>query len=258
VFILQQAHIILTVYAVRHEFNTATAKQNPLATYLFSLACCNAGGLITSFLLNEGRLLDKIFSGFDLLQLSIFSLVWWLMFYAPYQAASKVVNLTGIRHSLYIMKELLRCKKIWTGVALGRTLYPGNHHVYSVILGTIASCGTGFMINLGHFVAMRPYNGKVLLSTSSLTKVSVVLATLYAVLDESDKPFIVLFQSVYLITYKLHILPSELVTSTFNLASWALTDMLDFEEVAEEKPVSVAKETQKVGPSTRTRKKKAE
>merc|ERR1711934_1194062 len=101
------------------------------------------------------------------------------------------------------MKELLRCKKIWVGVAMAKQFYGDATSLpHAIILGTVASCGTGFMVNLGHSISMRPYNGRILLSTSVFTKVSVVLSAVYWVYPQY-KSYIVMAQCAYMISYKL-------------------------------------------------------
>jgi len=230
---LQIAHILLTVLAVQQEWNPATAKKNPLATYIFGLAACNAGGLITSILTsNAATPLGVLFFGnADPNQLAFFTVVWWLMFYAPHNAFSRVLKKTPVIQVLYVAKELLRCKKIYTGVALGKTLYSGDSAwqfvPYSIVLGTIASCGTGFLINLGHSISLRPYNGKLLLSTSVFTKISIVLSAAYAYLGGEWKATLVLIQATYMICYKLHVLKSELISGCFESCGWIVTDLVE-------------------------------
>jgi hypothetical protein len=160
---------------------------------------------------------------------------------------------------LYVMKELLRCKKIWVGVGVAGKLYGSKgdsfgHLMHAVVLGTVASCGTGFMINLGHSISMRPYNGRILLSTSVFTKISVVLSALYCVYP-GYKSYLVLAQCVYMISYKLHILHTEVFTTAFQGCGWLITDALSgFQQVEEsdqveqkqsEKPAKKSKKSSK-------------
>lgn len=233
--LLNIAHIILTVFACHQEWNAAHAKLNPLATYICSLACTNAGGLLIGLITGTGSPLSNLlFGNVDPFQFIIFNITWWCMFYAPYGAFVKLIKRSPIIEFLYVSKELLRCKKIWTGVALGVKLYSGKgdsweHIPFCIVLGTIASCGTGFMVNLGHSIAMRPYNGRILLSTSVFTKISIVLALIYT-LFPNHKSYVVLAQCIYMISYKLHLLQNEICTTAFGACGWAITDMLNFEE----------------------------
>lgn len=175
---LNIAHIILCVTACNSEWNASTYKQNPFASFIFALTCTTAGGILTNVLTNEGSILGGLFS-MDTFGLSVFVAAWWLTFYCPGGVFKKIVSSHPVIDILYVMKELLRCKKIWVGVGLAGKLYGKESLMHAIVLGTVASCGTGFMINLGHSISMRPYNGRILLSTSVFTKVSVVLSAIY-------------------------------------------------------------------------------
>ena len=158
---LNIAHIILCVTACNSEWNSSTYKQNPFASFIFSLTCTTAGGILTNILTNQGSILSGLLS-LDSFAFPIFVVAWWLTFYCPGGIFKKIVSSHPVIDVLYVMKELLRCKKIWVGVGLATKLYGKDdddfsHLMHAIVLGTVASCGTGFMINLGHSISMRPY-----------------------------------------------------------------------------------------------------
>ena len=212
-------HITLTLHSIKKEWVVSNAINNPLANYLISLCCCNAGGILTSILTNNKTILECIFFGkADPETMLIFTVIWWLTFYCPFNAFSKSLHGADVKNQrntiimivLIVGKELLRCKKIYTGVALGKDLYGKNGTVnylpFCIILGTLASNGTGFLVNLGKFITARPYSGLVLLGTSSLAKFSVIFATLYTLYPEA-KYIIVLGQFIVTVNYKLGLAP---------------------------------------------------
>jgi len=207
-------HIILTLNSIRSEWVIGNAIANPLANWLMGLCCCNAGGILTSILTNNKTILECIFFGdADMQTLLVYTIIWWLTFYCPYNAFGKVLQDQKSKKSRILMKimlvgkELLRCKKIYSGVALGKKLYGAiNYLPFAVLLGTLSSNGTGFLVNLGRFITARPYSGLVLLGTSSLAKFSVLFSLLYTLYPES-KYSIVLFQFVVLVNYKLNLAP---------------------------------------------------
>ena len=158
---LNIAHIILCVTACNTEWNTPTYKQNPFASFIFSLTCTTAGGIITNVITNQNSILGGLLS-LDSFGFSVFVVTWWLTFYCPGGLFKKLVSSHPVIDVLYVMKELLRCKKIWVGVGVAAKLYGNDgerlgHLMHAIVLGTVASCGTGFMINLGHSISMRPY-----------------------------------------------------------------------------------------------------
>lgn len=244
-------HIVLTLHSVKGEWVSSNAINNPLANYLLGLCCCNAGGIITSFLTNNKTALECIFFGnADPKTMLIYTIIWWMTFYCPYKAFSKALQDEKTKKSTIIMqilligKELLRTKKIYTGVDLGRKLYGGGNYLpFCVILGTIASNGTGFLVNLGKFITARPYSGLVLLGTSTLAKFSVCFSILYT-LYPSAKYLIVLAQFVVLVNYKLHLAPfADGVEKSFKMVGGCVTQ--PFGEEKSDKPDQKSKNERK-------------
>merc|ERR1712071_399518 len=232
--LFQYAHIILTVLTIRKEWSSAGIKGNPLAAFMLSMVCCNAGGFITAFLTGNKAPITIIFKLYaDPNQMTIFLATFWLAFFAHESVASSLTR-PSIQKALYIPKELLRCKKIFTGVALGIELYakegnPYAHLPYSILLGTISSCGSGFLINLALTLSGQ---GKNVLETKDLTKISIVLATLYTVYGQ-HRDLIVLVQSVYCLALKWKVLPVEFVGVTFEKVGGMLSANVGCEVEAE-------------------------
>ena len=206
---LNFAHFVLTLATCKKEWVSKHTRMNPAACFFLSLLTCTAGGVITAILTQNKPIIDVLLFGHnDYVSMGLFAICWWLIFYCPGDYFSKIMAMPGISHILYVMKEALRCKKIWYGVKLGNTLQPNHPFILSILLGTIASCGSGFMINIGRFITNRPYNGQVLLSTTFLTRFSFILALVYAVLPQHFH-VIYLVQFSIMVSYKLHLVPVD-------------------------------------------------
>lgn len=236
-------HIILTLHSIKSEWVLTNAVANPFASYLMGLCCCNAGGILTSILTNNKTILECILFGDANNEiLLVYSIIWWLTFYCPFNAFSKILYDSKIKKGTIIMKifiigkELLRCKKIYSGVALGKQLYNDiNYLPFSILLGTLSSNGTGFLVNCGKFITARPYSGLVLLSTSTLAKFSVLFAIFYTIYPES-KYTIVLLQFIILSNYKLNLMPVEQsINKSFQTVGYFLTTPLGEDRLIEKK-----------------------
>jgi len=231
------AHIILSLLSVKSEWIKSNSKQNPLATFSCSLICCNAGSIITAVLTSNKTVLECIlFASNENNIFLYFCLLWWLIFYCPFDYFTELLinenRISRFCKFLYVFKELLRCKKIKTGVQLGYELYGkgkhfNNHFLYSIILGVIASNGTSFIINIGKFISNRPFSGKILLSTSSLCKFSILFSISYSCFPKYAN-YTLLFQFITMSIYKLKLLEIEsYVEATFHICGSKLTSVMN-------------------------------
>jgi len=238
---LNFAHIVLTLGTCKKEWIQKHTRMNPAACFFLSLVTCTAGGVITAVLTGNKPIIDVLLFGHsDYATMTLFTVCWYLTFYCPGDFFNTIFAAPGTSHTLYIMKEALRCKKIWYGVKLANTLQPEHPIFLSILLGTISSCGSGFIVNLGRFITNRPYNGQVLLSTTFQTQISAVLAILYTFLPGYFH-IIYLVQFSWVVCYKLHLLPVDaLLGNIINLPGYALFEL---SKPAEEE--SKPKETKK-------------
>merc|ERR1712071_227670 len=91
--LFQYAHIILTVLTIRKEWSSAGIKGNPLAAFMLSMVCCNAGGFITAFLTGNKAPITIIFKLYaDPTQMTIFLATFWLAFFAHESVASSLTR----------------------------------------------------------------------------------------------------------------------------------------------------------------------
>merc|ERR1712066_352626 len=76
----------------------------------------------------------------------MFLLSYYFVFYNELQFYNFTINL------FYFPKEILRCVKIVKGIKMGLDIGRGSgiimEFILCVFLGTLQSCGTGFLVNL--------------------------------------------------------------------------------------------------------------
>lgn len=175
------AHYILMCLVVRediHLYQTSIPnfhKRHPLACYMSSMLLCFGGPMVTHFLLGE-PILDDFKTHQNLL---IASVVWYLVFFSPFDLFYKVVKFLPVKMVLSACKELQRTRKIYDGVLHGLHLYP-NSYVIIVAAGAMKGAGASFLtiierFNRGLFL---PNTGEFL-HPSFATKGSILAAVLF-------------------------------------------------------------------------------
>lgn len=205
----QYAHIFLTIMSVQSKFSDRKSqktflKSAPLGIFLITLISCSAGGVLTGILTQKKAPILAMFSvltdpGHTIMFLSSY----YMIFYQNFQVSASTVNL------LYIPKEVLRCVKIVKGVQMGLDVTLGinagiwgfvNLYALSiaVFLGTLQSCGTGFLINM--VFSLVGFENEPL-KTGKTTKVSIFFAGLYY-LPCLNNGLLAMIQTSYFLYYK--------------------------------------------------------
>jgi len=223
----QYAHIFLTIMSVQSKFSDRKSqktflKSAPLGTFLITLISCSAGGVLTGILTQKKPPILAMFSvltdpGHTIMFLSSY----YMIFYQDFQVSASTVNL------LYIPKEILRCVKIVKGVKMGLDVTSGMDVVLgvggfvnwyalsiSVFLGTLQSCGTGFLINM--VFSLVGFENEPL-KTGKVTKVSIVFAGLYY-LPGLNNGLVAIIQTSYCLYYKFSGNPDCYISGLFEVA----------------------------------------
>lgn len=99
-----------------------------------------SGGILSSFLLGEPIL--GVFKNTNSLLLS--TVVWYLIFYSPFDTIYRFCKFLPVKIILSTMKEVTRCKKVHDGVAHAAKVYPTGY-VIMAIIGTVKGNGAAFM-----------------------------------------------------------------------------------------------------------------
>ncbi|KAL7070675.1 hypothetical protein ACQ4LE_009779 [Meloidogyne hapla] len=137
------AHYILMVLAVRDDLGpncTAFSRRHPLSCWLSSMVVCFAGSFLANFLLGEPVI--AVFKKQEDILLA--TLIWYLVFYSPFDLVYKLAKFMPIKIILSVMKECQRVFKINHGVLYAIKLYP-NAHLIHILIGTAKGAGSGII-----------------------------------------------------------------------------------------------------------------
>jgi hypothetical protein len=131
------------ITAVREELgqnSTIFSRKHPLSCWISSLVLCFAGSFLANFLLGE-PIIATFKKHEDIITATI---VWYLIFYSPFDLFYKITRLFPIKIILTVLKEVQRTYKIHHGVAYAAKLYP-NAYLIHVIIGTAKGAGSGII-----------------------------------------------------------------------------------------------------------------
>lgn len=99
-----------------------------------------SGQLLAGFLLGE-PVVGAFKNSHDVF---LATLVWYLIFYSPFDVCYKVSKFTPCKVVFAAMKEVIRCKKVHDGVAHAAKVYP-NGYLIMAIVGTVKGNGAAFL-----------------------------------------------------------------------------------------------------------------
>jgi hypothetical protein len=137
------AHAALCCLHVREDLGlsggTTFTRRHPLATWLCSLVEIYAGGFLASLFLGE-PVLGPLKSNEHLV---LYTLVWYLIFYCPFDAVYKICKFLPFKLAFSVMKEIYRVKKVYDGVSHSLKVFPSGYLI-ALIVGTIKGNGSGF------------------------------------------------------------------------------------------------------------------
>ncbi|KJH40851.1 hypothetical protein DICVIV_13184 [Dictyocaulus viviparus] len=137
------AHYILIICEVRDDLGTSAglfSRKHPLSCWLSSMLMCFADSFLANFLLGEPVIVP--FKRHDDILLT--TIVWYLIFYAPFDAPYKLAKTLPIQCVLAVMKEVKRAYRVTHGVSHAAKLYP-NSYIVQVLVGTAKGAGSGIM-----------------------------------------------------------------------------------------------------------------
>uniref|UniRef100_A0A1I7ZA73 Trimeric intracellular cation channel type B n=1 Tax=Steinernema glaseri TaxID=37863 RepID=A0A1I7ZA73_9BILA len=135
------AHYVLMVISVRDDMSgTASlfSRKHPLSCWLSSMLMCFAGSFLANFLLGEPVIAP--FKRHDDILLA--TVVWYLVFYSPFDIVYKFSKMTPVKIALSVLKEVQRAYKVSHGVAHAAKLYPNSYLVH-ILVGTAKGAGSG-------------------------------------------------------------------------------------------------------------------
>ncbi|CAH0394553.1 unnamed protein product [Bemisia tabaci] len=136
------AHSVLCALHVREDLGAGAqqfSRKHPLACWLSTMLVVFAGGMLANGLLGEPILAPLK----NTQQLTVATVVWYLVFYTPFDIGYKTAKFLPLKLIFSAMKEIYRCKKIHDGVTHAAKLYP-NAYVIMILIGTLKGNGAGF------------------------------------------------------------------------------------------------------------------
>ncbi len=72
------------------------------------------------------------------------------MFFSPFDVFYKLVKFLPIKIALSVMKEVVRVRKVYDGVAHALHVYP-NSYVIIILCGALKGAGSGFLTIVDRF-----------------------------------------------------------------------------------------------------------
>lgn len=179
------AHCTLCCLAVRDDLGSgalAFSKKHPLSNWLSSMVSIFAGGMIANLLLGE-PVLGAIKNNPSLI---VATIVWYAIFYCPFDIGYKVGKFLPLKIVLSVMKEILRVKKINDGVVHASKVFP-NGYLIMVIIGTIKGNGSGFMKIIERLTrGVWTPTAVEIMQPSSPTKASIIASVIFTLDKKTD------------------------------------------------------------------------
>jgi len=179
------AHSWLCAIAVREDLGAGAqgfSRKHPLACWLSTMLMIFSGGMVANGLLGEPILAPLK----NTPQLLVGTIVWYVVFYTPFDIGYKVGKFLPFKIAASAMKEIYRCKKIHDGVTHAAKLYP-NAYIIMIIIGTLKGNGAGFTKLLERLIrgAWTP-TAMEFMQPSFYTKASVVASIMFVLDKKTD------------------------------------------------------------------------
>ncbi|WKX98115.1 hypothetical protein Q1695_013647 [Nippostrongylus brasiliensis] len=144
------AHYILMICEVRDDLATSASlfsRKHPLSCWLSSMLMCFADSFLANFLLGEPVIAP--FKRHDDIVLA--TIVWYLVFYSPFDGTYKLSKILPVKCVLSVMKEVKRAYKVTHGVSHAAKLYPSSY-IVQVLVGTAKGAGSGILRTIEQLV----------------------------------------------------------------------------------------------------------
>ncbi|VDN04597.1 unnamed protein product [Thelazia callipaeda] len=179
------AHYLLMTISVRDDLASGAAlfsRKHPLSCWLSSMLMCFAGSILANFLLGEPVIAP--FKRHDDILLA--SIVWYFVFYSPFDIVYKISRLLPVQVMLSVMKEIRKAYKVNHGVSYASKLYPNSYLVH-ILVGTARGAGSGILRTVEQLVrgVWIPTHNEVLRPSFS-TKACLIVSIIF-VMDKHSR-----------------------------------------------------------------------
>ncbi|MCL4133680.1 UNVERIFIED_CONTAM: hypothetical protein GTU68_065028 [Idotea baltica] len=179
------AHCVICCLYVREDLGSGSlpfSRKHPLANWISSMITIFAGGFLSNWLLGE-PILGAIKNN---QQLVLATVVWYAIFYSPFDVGYKIGKFLPLKVLAAGMKEVYRVKKINDGVVHAAKIFP-NGYLIMLMIGTIKGNGSGFLKILERlFRGVWTPNAVEILQPTFPTKASIAAALIFVLDKKTD------------------------------------------------------------------------
>lgn len=158
------------------------SRRHPLACWLSTIICIFSSTFLVNFLLNE-----PVISALGNTQQVIWvTLIWYLIFYSPFDIVFRICNFVPVKIILNCMNEIHNCKAIYQGIIHTAKIFPDSYFIMTFI-GVVKGNGPGFTRFLGRLIrGSWSVNVMEFMHPSYTTKVSALTAIIFIVNKHSE------------------------------------------------------------------------
>ncbi|KAI0978162.1 hypothetical protein GJ496_007549 [Pomphorhynchus laevis] len=175
-------HCILTIEGLRSDLvqhqqpgKECFYRQHPLSCWFSSILSCFAGSMIANALLGEGILNDLK----NNTSVIIICVIWYLIFYFPFDLFHKFCQIKVVKLILSILKEIQRVRKINDGIIHAMHTFP-NGFFLVIFVGTAKGSGSQLLSFLCRFICgIWIPNNHEFVQPSLTTKLCLIISTIF-------------------------------------------------------------------------------
>lgn len=179
------ANYALSCIHVRDDMNPnflMVSRKHPFACWISSMLSCFAGYIVSNLLLGEMPLAP--FKNAE--NVALASLVWYLIFYSPFDVTYKLCKWFPVKAVLNVLKEILRVHKVHHGIHHARKMYPSAYLVH-IIIGVARGAGAGFTKVIERFIrGTWTHTGHEFLQPTFPTKACFAASVFFVLEDMTD------------------------------------------------------------------------
>ncbi|XP_038659968.1 trimeric intracellular cation channel type B [Scyliorhinus canicula] len=205
------AHYTLSIMKLKEQPGAVdVAHRSPIACWFSGMLCCFGGAILASVLLGEPPI-EPFTNNRNIILASV---IWYLIFYCPYDKFYKCCNFLPSKLFIAGMKEVTRARKIVGGVKDAHSRYR-NGWLAVIAVGWAKGAGSGLIANFEQLVrgVWIPERNE-LLRMSYGTKVTLIGAVLFTLQQMNYLP-ITRHNLIFL--YTMFVVSTEVAMVLFNI-----------------------------------------
>ncbi|XP_042189081.1 trimeric intracellular cation channel type B [Callorhinchus milii] len=220
------AHYTLAIMSLKEQSGAVdVAHRSPIACWFSGMLCCFGGSILASLLLGE----PPIESFTNNRNIILASVIWYLIFYCPYDKFYKCCNFLPSKLFIAGMKEVTRARKIVGGVMDAHSRYR-NGWLAMIAVGWAKGAGSGLLSNFEQLVrgVWMPEKNQ-LLKMPYATKVSLIGAVLFTLQEMNYLPMtrhnLIFLYTMFVVSTKVAMVLFQIHHSPFAPMEAALYNM---------------------------------